>query len=238
MDLLIPVADRTGASFLELKNSLRSIDLYLKNYDRVFIIGKLPEFINKDEIIHVPFKDNFAYCKERRIMEKVLFACLDTDISKEFVFLNDDYFFTKEIDLTQLKPRFSKRLCEKIPGRQIFDDYAISMTNTLCALVKAGLPDLYFDIHYPFVYDKELFPEAMDAFDWETRLGFVVKSLYGNYLKLEGQHKKDLKLSSIQLKFQKQINEVEDMFSTNDIIPHFIKDYWLKLYPEKSRFEL
>ena len=237
MDIMIPVADNTSASFAELKYCLRSVEKYIKNFDRVFIVGKVPDFIDKKNIQFFLYKDNLSLCKQQRIMEKIKFACLQTDISEDFVFMNDDYFFLKDLDTAELDFCYDRRLSEKILQRGIFDDYAISMVNTLCNLSLRKFDDKNFDTHYPIIYNKTKFPEVMNQYDWKVKLGYVIKSLYCNSLKLRGKEKRDVKISSIRARFETDMQKADDMFSTNDIIPGYMRDFLNTLFPEKSRFE-
>lgn len=238
MDILIPVADHSTRSFSDLRYTLRSVHKYLKGFSRIFIIGKLPDFIREsDTLIHIPHKDNMRYCKEKRIMLKVQFACEESEISEEFLFMNDDYFFINDLNVPKIDYYCEQRLSNRILRRGRFDDYTISLVNTLNVLVLAGFETFHFDIHYPIIYNKKQFPIVMKNYNWELKLGYVVKSLYCNTLKIEGKYKKDCKLSSIHAKFNEEIKKASDLFSTGNIVPSFLANYIQKLYTEKSPYE-
>ena len=74
----------------ELRYSLRSVEKFVTGIRNVFIIGEKPSFIN-DQVIHIPYKDVYTN-KARNIMAKILRACNDSRMTKNFMLWNDDYF--------------------------------------------------------------------------------------------------------------------------------------------------
>ena len=57
MDILYVVGRGSTWNNNELKYSLRSIAKNGINVDRVFIVGYIPDFINREEVICLPFED-------------------------------------------------------------------------------------------------------------------------------------------------------------------------------------
>ncbi len=222
----------------EIKYSLRSVELYLKNYDRIFLIGEKPKFLN-NQIIHIKHRDDMRLCKERRIMEKIKFACTIPEISDEFLFFNDDYFLLEDIDAQKVDYYYKGILSQKMLKKKTNDAYAISMMNTINVLLVAGLETKHFDIHYPIVYSKGLFPEIMDKYDWTIKQGYVIKSLYCNTLKMEGAVKQDCKinLDLEVVEVEEKING-QDLFSTKAYMSPKFKAFIEKRYPQKSKYEL
>lgn len=54
MDIIYSIGSGSTWDNNELRYSLRSLDMYGKSYDRVFVVGNIPEFLS-DEVIKVPY---------------------------------------------------------------------------------------------------------------------------------------------------------------------------------------
>lgn len=219
----------------ELKYSLRSLERYGRNYGKVYIVGDKPPYLN-DKIIHIKKEDKAAN-KERRIYEKLLCACQTEEISNPFLLFNDDYFLTRSIDLSLIGYFYFDRLENKVKSRKLNDIYRNALKNTAQALTERGLPTKHFDIHFPMKYYKDKFIEVMTGYDWEVRYGYVIKSLYANSLKIQGEDKPDHKIYLSHNK--REIREVvknSDIFST-DKITRALAEILQELYPNQSSYE-
>lgn len=225
----------------ELRYSLRSVEKYLTGYRNIYIIGECPEWLTG--VLHVPMKDerpgNLVY-KERNIMLKVLEACRQRELSKEFLFMNDDHFFLSGFNAGTYPNFFLENLPTAIKARGIKDQYCASMQNTLHALHKTKLYDLFFDVHYPIRYNKEKFMRVMDAYDWQLPYGYIIKSLYANTAGLEGTPvEQDCKINGPG--GCEQIQGTIDpwpMFSTgNNMDYEELETVMEFLYPDPSRYE-
>lgn len=218
----------------EIRYSLRSVEKFVKNYRDIYIIGDKLQYLN-DKIVHIQHNDDPAHGKERRIMEKFKFACSVDEISDKFVMMNDDYFFIKEVDVQNLPYYHKGELLYAINKQKGL--YKHSLSNTYNVLTKRGLNSKHFDLHYPCVYDKKLFPEVMGQYDWSIKAGYVVKSLYCNTLGITGEYRGDCKLNHTHDKAEvnKKIEDF-DMFSTADMTRAIINTI-KEMYPNKSKYE-
>ncbi|MFA9220547.1 MAG: hypothetical protein ACEQSL_05110, partial [Sediminibacterium sp.] len=140
----------------ELRYSLRSVQQYLKDFDRVFIVGERPAWLQN--IVHVPCRDGSQ--KERNIMEKILKVCA-TDVSDDFFFLNDDHFLLQETSTINFPYYYTGTLEETASTRHYMKPYTHSLRNTQSALMKNNYPQNYYDIHTPIVYSKKDFSIVM-----------------------------------------------------------------------------
>lgn len=221
----------------ELRYSLRSIEKHAKNYNRIFLAGKKPDWIINVE--HIAVNDPFK-CKERNIMNKIKVVCENSDISDNFLFLNDDHFALKDFDASEF-PNYQKGSLPVESDRYVkYSNYYDSMLNTSYILKKMNLPIKHYDIHVPMIFNKYLFPKINKLFDWaNTPNGFVVKSIYANTLSLESKFMNDLKIDShYDEKKIKSLLIERKFFSIGDraIGPELIK-ILCDLYPEKSKYE-
>ena len=220
----------------EIKYSLRSLARFGQNYNRVFIVGDCPIFVNQS-VIHIPFKEDKFRNKKRNIIDKIIAACKEADITDDFILFNDDYFIAKPLDFNNLPYFYDKTLEEKISEKQYDDYYKQSIINTYKALKKNNKPHLHYDIHYPIFINKVKFLEVMDKYDYNIRDGYAVKSLYCNELEVEGVKKDECKINGITDKF-----EIENIFERNEIIStgemtREIINKIISFYPEKEKFE-
>jgi len=226
MDVFYPL--KTGGSKhdnLELRYSLRSIEKNLSGFDRVFISTEvLPEWLTN--IVHLPVKDNIKKVPDWNIMDKVYNA---EGISDNFLFINDDHFMMEPYQ-TATFPNYYYSTLDQYCRKRGKDGYGYRARNTMDWLTKQGLKLLHFDIHYPILYNLKAFREVMDQVPWETeKRGFIVKSLYGNAMKLPGTYTHDNKTGNIDLRLP--------VFSTYPHIKLSIINYLKACFPKPSRFE-
>lgn len=250
MDLLITYIN---SPFPDLKFCLRSIEKYAKGIDRVFIVGDLPKYLDKETFIHVPLKplhdgDN----KAADVWYKIEYTCKTTDISEDFIVFSDDIFLTKEVDFEKFKNR--RRIhplnfyvnyegeLEKCSGRDsnIIKKVRFYTTNWLD---KHGYKTLNFDIHCPIKLNKETFLEMSKKLPYKRKnvtgdAPYVFKSCYGNYTGDPGKVEIDNKVL-----FEKDFPNNKRLkrgwfFSTGIFMGE--KETWTqfkKLYPDASKFE-
>lgn len=224
----------------EIRYSLRSIEKHLKNIRNVYIIGAKPDFLKN--IIHIPAQDNFH--PSRNIMEKLLIACRQNEITEDFIFFNDDFFLLNDIDALNYPYYHDGDIARNLEpkSKQWYQDY---IRETLSALNNANLPTTHFDIHTPIIYNKFFFPKAMQQFDWKQKL--IVKSMYCNSLKIQGQLLTDCKIMGWKTKEvvadmikNRHVFSIGDL-CLSDVYPARrspVKTLLEKLFPNKSKYEL
>jgi hypothetical protein len=220
----------------ELRYSLRSVQRFLKNYRKVYIVGHCPSWIDKTKLIHIPFDDDHSH--ERNIMEKVMHACKYPQLSQRFLFMNDDHYLLTYFDAPKFPTYYWRTLDEKVLTAR--GGYQESVRNTLHVLKGRKKTRNYYDVHTPVIYDKTLFPEIMNGVKWEgMRNGFVIKSLYCNMLRLKGVPEQDCKVNESMSCHQLEKHlEGRFVFSTPNRITAEVATYLDYLYPEKSKYEL
>lgn len=115
MDILYIVGDGCSkCENFELRMSLRSIEQFGINVDRIFVAGYCPEWLS-DEVIKVPHqqpltkKDMYVGQKHYNIMETMLYVVDNTDIGDEFLISYDDHIYIKTTDFNKY-PYFIKKV--------------------------------------------------------------------------------------------------------------------------------
>lgn len=225
IDVVIPLL-KNGShnNDLELRYCLRSIQKYLTGYRNIIIVGHLPEFIGPEEVIYIPFKDTAN--KQANIKNKILAAF---EVSTEEIwFTNDDIYLLQPFAAANFPYFYSgdlKDASEKAARHFAFNE-----------LKEQNLPTKHFDCHFPIVYKRSLFIEAMRHFSDESS----IKSKYANFWNIEGENFKDLKIGS-SLHYHRIKEEIKDRpcFSVGDNgMNPAMKQVLYELFPEASKYEL
>ncbi len=172
MDIVIPYKEDIHKG-LELKYALKSIEKHLTGYGKIHIIkeGDLPGR------------------KEYSILQKILRACNNPEVSEDFIVWHDDHFLLKPLDVSEIKYWHNGTLEEMIPKAKGF--YLKAIEDTINELY--CLPHLNYDIHVPFLVNKGIFKMLMSDYEKE----YCVKSLYINKLQtiIEPEYMEDLKIN-------------------------------------------
>lgn len=233
MEVLYILGNGTADRYNELKFSLRCLEKHTE-HDKVVVLGENPRF-NSSELI-------YEYCreyngnKEWRIYRKIFEACKRGLVKGDFLFMNDDHFFIKDVDLENY-PYYAKgQLKRSNPNRF----YQQSLVNTKEYLEKHGKTTYHFDIHTPIIYNAKKFLELEPHFNESKKLscGFVVKSIYGNWYDLTPTIIKDIKINRFNNeKYHEQIKDAH-VFSCSDSGWRLgVKEWLNKNYPNKSKYE-
>lgn len=233
IDALYILGDGSKFDNEELRYSLRTLEKHVKNIHKVIIVGEDPKFLSdKAEYHYIPeVKGN----KEYRIAKKIYTACEKGIVKGDFLFLNDDFFFTKEFDATKYPYYHKGDLLLGSPNKF----YKASLMATYNYLKENGFNTLHFDVHTPIIYNSEKFLALKPHLDKSclNAFGFVLKSLYSNIYGIEGEEYEDVKLG----KFNN--NVFERMKSTNVVscydggFEDWLYAYLRHEYKEKSKYE-
>ena len=220
----------------ELRYSLRSVQENLQWYHKVFLVGNGPNFLS-DKVTQIPHLDIYQN-KQRNIMAKIYRACNDERISENFILFNDDYFMLQPTDAVNYPYYFNTNLIDA--SAKYFNSYKKCIDATIKVLQAANKPLMHFDIHKPIVYNKTLFKEMCNSYDWNHPHGYIVKSMYCNHFSIVGEGANDLK---INYPYKKEtiytMLENKGMFSVGDKgLGPDMKSFLNNLFPLKSKFEI
>jgi len=228
----------------EIRYSLRSVQQHLKGYRNIWIIGELPIFIRG---VHWIKMQDVGHNKELRIMNKIAQACLCDTISDEFLFMNDDHFFLKDVDAREY-PFYHKGILQQcIAERPADNEYTRAMVNTQNAIAQLMHNKILmfgniknFDTHTPIRYSKTEFKTVMKMFDWKVQDGYIIKSLYANALAVPYVFEEDMKITQHlgRADFLSKL-EGRHVFSIADMaINDHSMQIFKELYPKKSQWEV
>ena len=221
----------------EIRYSLRSLEKFCPDVARVFITGGIPSFVDRDKIIHTAADDIGVpavnhWWKVRQTIEK-------TDISNDFILMNDDFFFVKQTELSKYPLYFRGELIKELDQNSI---YKQMLYNTrLCVLNNGGYSFLDFSVHCPIRYNRKQFLKLNTIFEEvkTEKPAFSVRSVYGNLFALDEDriYRKDIKIRRSTEKVEDVAGEA-DCFSVSDDVFECDTLRWLKEnLPKKSKWE-
>ena len=223
MNLLIPIGTGSRWQDNELRYCFRSIEKYLTGWDKIVIVGKLPEWVVPNEsLIFIPAEDRIgARHKEHNIYVKILAGIASGHLGEAFLFMNDDHFLLQPFETANFPYHHKGKL---IPSSGC-NPYKKTVQNTINLLKVAD----NFDTHCPIVYHTNKFLKAFQGMTWPY-YGYCIKTTYCKRNGITGNYYPDLKI-----KDESEFSDMRTYFSTGANFKGL--DLMERLYPEKSQFE-
>lgn len=214
---------------IEMKYSLRSLERYVMDYGRIFITGECPDYIDQKKVVFTPADDIGTPMTNH--WWKVFKTIQMTDISDYFVLMYDDIFFTTVTKLSRYIPYQRGMLGEQHTGSAA---YRNCLEETKKWLEKNGLPTYDYELHIPFIYNRENFMK-MGANE-----GRAVRSTYGNMFLEPPKHspyRADIKIRSTD-EHPEDIPSKYECFSVSDQAFKYNVQPWCEgHFQKKSRWE-
>lgn len=243
MILVLPLRDESKDDYIDLRYSLRSMEINCSNVEGIVVVSdKLPEWLTN---VHwVRTKDFFIGNKEANIINKTLTAntFVKEDLGQsEFALINDDYIYRHKYDFNTVENCYTKMLVKHPPGKSLVynREYYKCVRNTMDYLKAAGRTLYNFDGHYPHILETDRFTFLRDRF-WILSQ-YIFKSLYFNinYTIEPGDA-----LVHTDFKISKDHNEnslkmyVGPVYSVSDVKPEWLVKHLQQTYKKSSSYEL
>lgn len=228
----------------ELRYSLRSIEKYGKNIDRVFVCGYCPEWLS-DEVVKLPYEinsDTKVIQKNWDIANKVIYAANNSDISDEFLVSMDDHFYTKQTNFNNY-PYYVNKSVNKgfLPNAKRGHQYLDFLCDVMEVQKKHNIPTLYFSLHRNLHVSKKSLNERKEIIEKlrKENAPFEIFDFLNNYRFGKGEivptFVDDIKFYNGGEWWKTTIDEC---FSTGDFEENSGLDTLLKgLYSNKSKYE-
>ena len=217
----------------ELRYSLRSVEANWK-YNRVWFYGGCPVGITPDHHIDL---DQTEPSKWERVRGMMLAACHNDNITEDFWLFNDDFFIMKRI-AEDMPPQYNgtlKAQINRVEARHggIRTDYTTRLRHLVRTLEKANKGLLNYSVHKPMLINRKKMIEVLEKFPDEP----MQRALYGNYWKVGGVSRSDMKVmlsnySVDKIKNWPFLSTSDDSFARGNV-GQYIRDK----FPNKSRFE-
>lgn len=180
----------------DLKYSLRSVEKYVKGFDKVWIFGYKPFWVQNVEYVKVPQSSS----KYRNSLNNIKTICETDDVSDDFVLMNDDFIVHKSININDVN------LCLKDIDYKIEKYKNDSSSNWRRGFkdIKELLIELKsehfidFEVHAPMIFNKN---KMLSLLNDERVQRFIrnhavlhYRTLYGNMYFSNPKSIKDVKL--------------------------------------------
>lgn len=216
----------------ELKYSLRSVEQNWRCRNVVFY-GGCPKDLKPNKHYRVEQNEISKWKNVRKMME----AAFKNDELTENIWLFNDDFFVMKPGLEDMPPQYNGDLfahIERVERRHGGPNEWTKLLNNLAfELIFAGKGTLNYEVHKPMLINRKKALEVLKKFP--DVHGF--RALYGNYWKIGGQSKHDMKCLVIDYPIE-NIKEWEFLSTQDDSFEvgtagQFIRSKFLN----KSRFE-
>jgi hypothetical protein len=178
IDIYYPYFQRE-AIWQELRYSLRSLQKYLKEDFRIWIVGDKPDWIKN--INHIPhercegMQENSTY----DAITKLMIFCNNPLTGQDFIRIYDDSYLLTDISFEKIKRIRALYKYEEMPFES--GTWWNQLRKTLDILVKKGYPGWNTETHFPEFFNKFKMQWIIDAYKArENRL--LTSSLYYNTL--------------------------------------------------------
>lgn len=240
-DLLYIIGKGSKYNNEELKYSLRSIEKNCTGYDRIFIVGYKPTFLN-DNVIYVPCEDKYDGYKHRNILNCIKTVIDTTDISNEFVLQSDDHFYIKPYNFDDITIYLKKA---ELNNSTVGGKYKKALFATRKLLEKYNLPITNTAQHCGTLFNKEIFKSIEDTLvkeaiedQWGAEPTCLIQAVMQKELGMVPVPRKDCKIKHqrTRLEIEKKIGD-NFCFSTSDEAFAYVKPYLNKLFPNPSKYE-
>ncbi len=236
MDIVIPHSNQSHWECNELRYCLRSLEKNFKDIGQVFVMGHKPEWLHG--AIHVNIEDDPRPEKKgANIIGKIFTASHYPFLSDDFLFCSDDVLVLHPMSKDDIKHYYTYDL----KGRDLTEGNKFWMEclrNTRDTLLIDGLPCYNFETHTPRIYNRALFIETMNKYDWRDTLYPSHSLYYNNTIKTPEQMPSDYRVFFNEEGADLSLIEGKSFLSYNDL--GLSAKLMLKigeLFPEPSRFE-
>ena len=216
----------------ELRISLRSVAKNMP-HRRVWIFGGHPKGIVPDVYIKV---NQRGKTKWDRVHTMFRMACENKELTDDFIMFNDDFFVMQPTDHLGISYRCGLEDHIKILEGKFNNkpsEYTRLLRHSLAELEQLGLPTLSYEIHTPFLFNKQQLLRMLNEHpDWRS-----TRTMYGNFYNIGGEKSKDVKIFSSKTELDyKNLR----FLSTDDSVVNINNDLWRYIrnqFKGKSEFE-
>ena len=246
MDILYIIGKGSKWVNNELRFSLRGIAKNGINVDRVFIVGNIPSFVNKETVICIPAEDP-TNNKHYNMLYKIGLAIDNTDIGKnndgKFLVSSDDHFYIKPTDFNTYPVYYiGKDLPTEIPANN--KEWYTCLVNTRKVLEEYNLPVKRFNWHGNTYFNAKLWNdplfEEIKSKSINIPEGLEPTVIMLNYWlskePFECIIRKDLKVKSLK-DLKKNLGDRECFSIHDSAVRNGVPQYLREQFPEKCKYE-
>ena len=242
IDVVIPLGVQSAwGSNEELRYCLRSLEKYFVDLGNVYIVTDTPPEWISGQVIVIELGDKHKRNKDANLIDKVLLACKQPQISDPFVRGADDYLLLKPVGINNILPTYTKALDGNAGGSRNNKWYR-RLNNTYHFVKEQGCKNpKNFDTHSFAPVRKNEFIQIVEKADY-AKTGMCINSLYYN---LSDQHAMPLESKVSLTQPIHDVEQIRHLFKNHTFLNTNGKGLTLaakqviqEFLPEKSRFEI
>lgn len=244
MDAVYPMSNGSNWNDNELRYSLRALERNFPELDQVWMLGYCPNWLTN--VRHLPLKSPYDKNKDANLINVIILACLEADLSEEFLFMSDDQVILKPMLAGNFKPWWVEDMAKLTNWGT--SRYKMRLRATCDRLRSLGFPTYNFEGHVPYIYNKHRFPRMALAQNYGYGYGYTINTLYySQWLNPEEYPNfQDLQVDKVRAGFFNALahDQIEQNLSGKTFIAYDdtglttgLKATLERLFPEPSKFE-
>jgi hypothetical protein len=169
-DVVYTIGPYSKNNDLELRYSLRSLCIQ-PWVGKVFIVGYKPAWVKN--VHHIPCGDPYKKSKDANIINKILLAASNPELSQRFVVNSDDQYFLKPVTGYELGPFLESDTglaAYRIKAGANTWNRRVLESVHYCKMI--GRTDAIVQSHKPYIVNKNSYFKAMSQIPWGNGNGF------------------------------------------------------------------
>lgn len=225
----------------ELRYALRNVARNCPFVRNVYISGECPKWVNRDVVIHLPWRDRFRFAKDSNIVDKLVHACKAPGIARRILLCSDDQFQTRVCTWDDFAPKWLREY-DSSDGwyegkkRAWHSRLRRTLERERLRRIAYGLGEggiYYWEPHIYSQIDRDSFLRFAEWSDYEHRDDTIIYTGYYNFIEQRGKHVSDHAFIWSGYKWDKpptHIAYTDDGFGA-------AMEYLRPAFPEPCRFE-
>ncbi len=228
----------------ELKYSLRSLSNF-KPLRNVYIVGQWLnlDWLDKNRVIHINAFDPMRANKDGNLVNKIILASFEKNISQYFLNISDDQLFLKEVDSVEIETPYIDNRLTAWKEMQKLNRWQTRLHFTLNALKEKGLSYDCYDSHIPVLINKDDYVKTLFQYNYMESGGLCGNTLYFNTVGIKGKELSENTLARINKPHP--VQELKDYCNDkmylnygNEALNENFLLFLDSLFPEKSLYEI
>ena len=232
----------------ELRYSLRSIEKYGKNIDKVYVSGYCPEFLSEN-VIKINYEQPYVsgkilpiIAKHANILATLLYAIDNSDISDEFLISMDDHIYISPVDFGNYPFYMKQTVVLPQVGLTTYNKF---LSHTRQFLISQGLSYYNFCPHRNMHVSKSVIKEIRDTLNTIVNKPIPLESLayIQNYRYTVYHDFKPVIIKDVKIKTDDELykanTKITDVISTSDFTESSkINKFLDNLFKDKCKYEI
>jgi hypothetical protein len=162
----------------ELRMSMRSFEKHFRDCGQFWIIGSVPEWVNRETVRCLDWPDPYKSCKDANLVNKAVALGAVPELTEDFILSSDDQFVLRDCGFEEFRPYYVDDLAkrnwpEKPAGWQK------RLHHTMAYLKTRDFPTFDFDGHVPYPMRKSRVAELLHH-PYAHGDGLTIFTLYFN----------------------------------------------------------